>query len=287
MEVEQSDREPPALAAGLTEAMERICAADGPIRSENWPTDEAIRYFQDRGWEDAVLLLRTRRLATVRLVSCGELYALSPGPLLPSTGALRGFRLEADAEGLWLELGQRDPRLMEPELAAPGHSHAQQAHMIVEHQRWLSAMGVTSVGAFLQLCISGQVSQLIRVAEGFHEKQIGQVADRVAAARDRIRIISIAGPSSSGKTTFIKRLTVQLQIDGVNPVAIGLDNYYVDREKTPGTSAASGTSRRWRPSTWGCSRITCGGCSWARRSRPRVTTSSPASRTPRADRASS
>jgi uridine kinase len=77
------------------------------------------------------------------------------------------------------------------------------------------------------------VSQLIRVSEGFHEKRIGQIADEIAAARDRIRVISIAGPSSSGKTTFIKRLTVQLQIDGVNPVGISLDDYYVDREKTP------------------------------------------------------
>ena len=105
--------------------------------------------------------------------------------------------------------------------------------MPAEHQRWLAAMGVTSVGAFDELCISGQVSQLIRVAEGFHEKRIGQIADQIAAGRDRIRIISIAGPSSSGKTTFIKRLTVQLQIDGVNPVGISLDDYYVDREKTP------------------------------------------------------
>jgi uridine kinase len=73
------------------------------------------------------------------------------------------------------------------------------------------------------------------VSEGFHEKRIGHIADQVAAARDRIRVISIAGPSSSGKTTFIKRLTVQLQIDGVNPVGISLDDYYVDREKTPRT----------------------------------------------------
>jgi uridine kinase len=105
--------------------------------------------------------------------------------------------------------------------------------MAREHEGWLQAMGVTSVGAFNELCISGQVSQLIRVAEGFHEKRIGRIADAVAAARDRIRVISIAGPSSSGKTTFIKRLTVQLQIDGVNPVGISLDNYYVDRERTP------------------------------------------------------
>jgi uridine kinase len=76
------------------------------------------------------------------------------------------------------------------------------------------------------------VSQIIRVAEGFHEKRIGQVADDVAARRDRVRIITIAGPSSSGKTTFIKRLTVQLQINGLNPVGLSLDDWYVDRDKT-------------------------------------------------------
>jgi len=223
----------PALAARLSAEMERICVADAPLRAENWPTDEAIRWFQERGWEDAVLLLRTRRLATVRLVSCGELYAVSPGPLLPTAGALRGFRLAAEPDGLWLELGARDPRRVEPLPADPGPAQPRDPPMLVEHQRWLAAMGVSSVGALAELCISGQVAQLIRVAEGFHEKQIGLVADRVAAERDRIRIISIAGPSSSGKTTFIKRLTVQLQIDGVNPVGIGLDNYYVDRQRTP------------------------------------------------------
>jgi uridine kinase len=226
-------QELPLLAARLAEGMERICAADAPLRAESWPTDEAIRWFQDRGWQDAVLLLRTRRLATVRLASCGDLYALSPGPLLPSAGLLRGFRLEPDADGLWLGLGGRDPRRIEPSPAAPPRAYRPEGQMVLDHQRWLAAMGVTSVGAFLEQCISGQVSQLIRVAEGFHEKQIGQVADRVAEGRERIRVISIAGPSSSGKTTFIKRLTVQLQIDGVNPVGIGLDNYYVDRERTP------------------------------------------------------
>jgi len=228
-----SAAELPALAARLTEAMERIRATDAPVRGENWPIDEALRWFQEQGWRDAVQMLRMRRLATVRLISCGELYVPSPGPLLPSTGALRGFRLEVDADGLWLELGDRDPRLVEQPRTDQGHTHPRQGEMLVEHRRWLEAMGVDSVGAFSELCINGQVSQLIRVAEGFHEKQIGLIADRVAAARDRIRIISIAGPSSSGKTTFIKRLTVQLQIDGVNPVGISLDNYYVDREKTP------------------------------------------------------
>jgi uridine kinase len=229
----------PGLAGRLAAEMERIAAADVPFRLEYWSTDEAQGYFAERGWDDAARLLRVRRQATTRLVSCGEVYALSMGPLLASTRAIRGFRLREEAEGLVLELGERDPRNA---IVAPGHAHpgprppSQPLHdgdMVAQHQRWLAAMGVTSVGAFNDLCISGQVTQLIRVAEGFQEKRIGQIADRVAAARDGIRIISIAGPSSSGKTTFIKRLTVQLQIDGCNPVGLSLDDYYVDRERTP------------------------------------------------------
>jgi uridine kinase len=225
-----------ALAGRLTAAMERIAATDAPFRLEFWSTDEAASWFRERGWDDAARLLRIRRPATTRLVSCGELYALSMGPLLPSTGPIRGFRLTAEDGVLWLALGERDPRNGAPahaQAAAPPVTRAGAAGMIAEHQRWLAALDVSSVGAFNDLCISGQVSQLIRVAEGFHEKRIGQIADAITAARDRIRVISIAGPSSSGKTTFIKRLTVQLQIDGVNPVAISLDNYYVDRERTP------------------------------------------------------
>jgi uridine kinase len=229
------DRE--RLAARLAEVMQRIAAADAPFRIEHWPTDEAQVYFTERGWDDAARLLRVRRQATVRLVSCGELYALSMGPLLASTGALQGFRVAAGEEGLVLELGERDPR--NGHGGAPAAPPPRDGGMVADHQHWLAAMGVTSVGAFNDLCISGQVTQLIRASEGFHEKRIGQIADRIAAARERIRIISIAGPSSSGKTTFIKRLTVQLQIDGVNPVGISLDDYYVDRERTPRDAAGA------------------------------------------------
>jgi uridine kinase len=219
-----------ALAERVAAEMERLAASDAPFRNEHWSTDEAAKHFEQLGWDDAARLLRIRRQATVRLASCGALYALSMGPLLPSTGALRGFRLSRSNGGLSLEIGDRDPR-------ANGNGRPPgpkvDGDMPGDHARWLAAMGVTSVGAFDELCISGQVSQLIRVAEGFHEKRIGLLADAIAAARDRVRVISIAGPSSSGKTTFIKRLRVQLQIDGVNPVGISLDDYYVDREKTP------------------------------------------------------
>ncbi len=229
-----------ALAARLHDAMVAHAATDAPFRAEYWATDEAIAWFGQHGWADAVKLLRMRRQGSVRLVSCGQAYALSMGPLLPATGLLKGFTLQPHPEGLALGLGPRDPRTRPAQGrdgAAAAAPQPRDGDMVGEHLRWLGAMGVDSVGALGELCIDGRVSQLIRVAEGFHEKRISHIADQIAHARERIRVISIAGPSSSGKTTLIKRLTVQLQIDGVNPVALSLDDYYVDREKTPRDAA--------------------------------------------------
>ncbi len=229
VEVAGADRlDRAGLARDLGAAMARLVAADAPIRQEWWAAEEALAHFQERGWDDAARLLHTRPQATVPLVCCGELYALAMGPLLPSAGPLRGFRLEPHRDGLLLDYGPIDPRNSRRVPSPP----PREAGMVKDHRTWLAAMGVTSVGAFNDRCISGQVSQIIRVAEGFHEKRIGQIADDVAARRDRIRIISIAGPSSSGKSTFIKRLTVQLQINGLNPVGLSLDDWYVDRDKT-------------------------------------------------------
>ncbi len=219
-----------ALAALLTAGMQRIVASDAPIRQEMWLVEEAQAYFADRGWVNAARLLATQRHGTAPLVTCGDLYAVAMGPFLPSTGALRGWKLEPLGDGLVLDYGRHDPRngtgLATALAAEPEGS------MVRAHRAWLDGMGVLSVGAFNDLCVSGGVVQLIRVAEGFHEKRIGAIADDIAAHRDRVRIIAIAGPSSSGKTTFIKRLTVQLHINGLHPVGLSLDDYYVDRERT-------------------------------------------------------
>ena len=96
---------------------------------------------------------------------------------------------------------------------------------------WLGAMRITSVGRFNESCVDGRVDELVRVSEGFHEKNIGRVADAIADWH--LRVVAIAGPSSSGKTTFIRRLKVQLEVNGIMPVHLSLDDYYVDREKTP------------------------------------------------------
>ncbi|MDP1823653.1 MAG: cyclic nucleotide-binding domain-containing protein [Archangium sp.] len=219
-------RDHEALARELSLEMQRLAATAVPIRREHWTVDEAREHFLSRGWGEAAQLLQSTRQGTVPLISCGRVYALSLGPMLADTRELTGFSLKRHEAGLLLDLGGRDPR--QNGVSLPRRD----AGMEGEHREWLGAMGVNSVGGFNQLCVSGQVVQLLRVAEGFHEKHISRIADTIAASRDRLRLIAIAGPSSSGKTTFIKRLTVQLQINGLNPMGLSLDDYYVDREKT-------------------------------------------------------
>ena len=218
------------LAERLSAAMQLIVEADAPIRQELWPVEEAQAYFEESGWGNAARLLATQRQATAPLVTCGDLYAVAMGPFLPSTGTLRDWKLVPHGDGLILDDGRpgsRDENGLAAALA-PGV----EGDMASAHLAWLDGMGVNSVGAFNDLCISDRVAQLIRVAEGFHEKRIGAIADDIASRRDRVRIIAIAGPSSSGKTTFIKRLNTQLNIDGLRPLGLSLDDYYVNREHT-------------------------------------------------------
>jgi uridine kinase len=220
----------PAWVESLRERMRALVEADLPIRHEHWSLEEAGAMFRERGWIDAALLLRMRRGATVPLTTLGGTCALARGPMLPSTGLLREFGLRLRDGEVLLDLGRVDPRGNGN--GEGGGPEPRDGGMVAEHRRWLAALGVTSVGAFDERCVNGQVGELIRVAEGFHEKRIGQIADAIAARRERLRIIAIAGPSSSGKTTFIKRLSLQLQIVGITPVGISLDDYYVDRERT-------------------------------------------------------
>lgn len=205
-------------------------------REEWWTVEEARDHFVDRGWESAATLLRTWHHPTVSLCSYGDVYAISFSALVEDLDVLRGTRIVSDHSGLYLHY---------PAIAIPknGSAHTalvdvgmvsqQTSAMTDPQEKWLQALGVRSVGNFNDACIGGDVAQMIRVAEGFQEKRIIEIADRIRENHDLIRIVSIAGPSSSGKTTFIKRLKVQLQVDGLQPVGLSLDDYYIDREHTP------------------------------------------------------
>ena len=235
--VAQADEEDlPDLARRLEAALAEVIAEDLPVREEAWKVDEARAHFAEVGWDDAAALLALWHEPTVALVGCGEVLALDAGPLLPSTGGLRDLSVRTTSQGLVLDFGAVIRReLPEPprstvllEARRPRYG----ADMTLQKRRWLEVLGVTSIGHFGRACVSGRVDQLIRVSEGFHEKRIALIADELRA-HDAVQVVGVAGPSSSGKTTFIKRLKVQLEVNGIQPVELSLDDYYVDRERSP------------------------------------------------------
>ncbi|MBI4863889.1 MAG: cyclic nucleotide-binding domain-containing protein [Candidatus Riflebacteria bacterium] len=227
------------LARRLEEGMAALSSRAAPFREELWTTAEARAHFRDQGWHEASDLLRGSRSTLSVLLSCGQVLALSCGPILPHAGHVKGVRVVTHPSGLLVDLGDRVRRLLPVGPCIPEDHVAREvacprfaSEMSARHRAWLEAMKVDSIGSFNALCIDGQVADLIRVAEGFHEKELSQVADAIAKRRANVRVITIAGPSSSGKTTFIKRLTVQLAVEGIRPVNVSLDDYFVDREKT-------------------------------------------------------
>ncbi len=257
-----------ALAAQLEQEMNRLVAEALPL-NESWvgPT-EAMEYFQRVRWNDTVELLATWRDSSVPLASYGRVHAIVMMPLLHNTALAGGFRILADHGGLLLLFGNSErsqsqraavsgPPVTTMENAEPSGMlrvepatmmHAglrsvsneealavsrQTLSMTQQQERWLETLDIKSVGAFNRACITGHVGELINVSEGFHEKRITRIADEVHGRGKSARIVCIAGPSSSGKTTFIQRLRVQLQVLGMNPIAISLDDYYCDRELTP------------------------------------------------------
>jgi uridine kinase len=226
------------LAEQLMKTMRRLVDSDVEFRWDFWSVEQARAQLSRQGWKDAADLLRTSRSPVTTLQSCGQVHALVIGPLVPSARHLVGFRLLPHPNGLLLDFGP----LVRPGVSDAAHDAAvaaELAHprfgseMAEAHAHWLEAMGVRSVGDFNELCVRGEVARVIRVAEGFHEKRIGKIADEIVARRGEVRVIGIAGPSSSGKTTFIKRLSVQLEVAGIHPVNLSLDDYYVDRELSP------------------------------------------------------
>lgn len=243
-----------ALADRVQDKMGELARQNTPLLEEWWTVEEAQEHFEQAGWHDAAQLLSTWRGAAVPLVSYGHVFALRMTPLVTNAQHMTGFKVvpiddalvlvyELDASKAVAAFTTQDTPLMEgPEptemqtvdvMSEARAMSRQTVLMTAPHQLWLGTLGITSVGAFNLACIDGDVAQLIRVSESYQEKRLGVIADEISARSNDVKMVCIAGPSSSGKTTFIKRLTVQLQVNGVHPVSLNLDDYYVDRTRTP------------------------------------------------------
>jgi uridine kinase len=219
----------PQIAASIVRRMNEISQEDRPFIRRSATLEEAEALFRSAGDLAKLELLAARRHSTVPVISCGIFTDIAHSAVAPSTGRVRGFDLVCYEDGLLL----RFPRNGSASSLPPLQPQPRLFQTYRETRRWNEVLGVANVGSLNRFCLSGEVSDVIRIAEGFHEKKTAHIADAIASRHDRVRIVLVAGPSSSGKTTFIKRLGIQLRVNGIQPVGLSLDNYFVNREKTP------------------------------------------------------
>ena len=202
-----------------------------PIQGVKMLTDTARKIYEGFGMTDKIALLDSRPRLYSKIYTIDSLPGYFYGALTPSTGYTPQFDLHSYYNGFFIALPLRtDPTRL--------HQSVHQEKMFDvfhQYQSWVEIMGVPTVGQLNSKVLAGDASELIKIAEAFHENKLAQVAGCVAEAnRERgVRLVLISGPSSSGKTTFAKRMGVQLRVLGLNPVLISLDDYFVDREKTP------------------------------------------------------
>lgn len=224
---DRSITEPDVLA--IEKRMREIIQKDIPFIKESIPLEEAVEMFKKDGQLDKVRLLKYRKRPFINIYSCGWFKDYFYGYMVPSTGFLKKFGLKFYPPGLILQFPNRYspndiPRFVDqPKLAA----------VFKEAEQWGEILRVGDVGSLNDHISAGKGRELVRIAEALHEKKIAQIADEISEHSDRLRVILIAGPSSSGKTTFAQRLSIQLKVNGLRPVSISLDDYFVNRDMTP------------------------------------------------------
>ena len=209
--------------------MHRLVDADLPFERHEEPVAEAIAYFESRNYPDKVQLLQHRRKPYVTLYSLGGHMDYHHGYMVPSTGYLKWFALSASNSGFTL----RFPRRNAPTVLSKIQDFPKLLATFRQYGTWLEKLGIDSVGALDDAIQSGRSREIVLVSEALHEQYIADIARQISERREQARLVLISGPSSSGKTTFSRRLAVQMLALGLSPFALELDSYFVDREKTP------------------------------------------------------
>jgi uridine kinase len=213
----------------LEHHMKELVKADLPFERKVVPLQEAINYFQSKNQIEKVQLLKYRKKDTLVLYNLGERRDYHHGYMVPSTGFLRWFALSMMGEGFAL----RYPRRQTPNELPPLPDSKKLLSTFREYNSWLVRLGIEHVGNLNNAICEGRTREIILVAEALHEHRIAEIASHIMEKVKEARIVLIAGPSSSSKTTFSKRLAIQLLAQGISPFPLELDNYFVDREHTP------------------------------------------------------
>ena len=208
--------------------MHQMVEADLPINKKSVNTDDAIATFARYGMHDKEKLFAYRRVSKVNIYSINEFEDYYYGYMVPSTGYLKYFKLYLYDDGFVLQMQEQK----EPEIVSPFEPQNKLFHVLKESTSWGDMQGIETVGALNDRITKGDVRETVLVQEALQEKKIAEIAATIAA-RPELKFILIAGPSSSGKTTFSHRLSVQLRACGLVPHPIAVDNYFVEREENP------------------------------------------------------
>ncbi len=215
--------------AALAAQMRALVEANLPILKEIMPLADAIAMFRARGDADKVRLLAQRQKDYLAVYRLGQLADYFHGYMTPSTGYLRWFDLQPAPPGFLLRFPQRS----RPTAIQPRPEIDRLIFAFREYGDWLDRLGLSNVGSLNDAIKENRIRELALISEALHEQRIAQIAAWVAEGKGDVRLILIAGPSSSGKTTFSKRLAIQLLAYGIRPFALALDEYFVDRDQTP------------------------------------------------------
>ena len=216
----------------IKQRMKEIIAEDIPFKRYECHTEEVVELFRQKGMMDKVKLLETSGNLYSYYYTLGDTVDYYYGSLLPSTGYIHLFGLEKYYDGLLLQV----PNRQQPDELEEMIKQEKMLDVFKEHRRWNQILGIGNVGDFNEACNQGHATQLINVSEALQEKRISQIADEIFHRKEQgqpLKLILISGPSSSGKTTFSKRLSVQLMANGIRPYPVSLDDYFVNREQTP------------------------------------------------------
>jgi len=216
------------LVSAIKQRMRNIISQDIPFRRTELPTDEALDVFEKHQLFDKSLLFKTRSRVYTSVYYLEDSVNYYYGYLVPSTGYLDIFHLEQYYDGILLQAPSRN----NPTKCSRVIRYEKLFHIFKEHKQWVKILGVPYIGELNTYIEQKKVGNLIKVSEALHEKKMSEVADAIHNKK-HVKIILISGPSSSGKTTFSKRLSIQLEVLGYRSVLLSTDNYFVEREDTP------------------------------------------------------
>jgi len=218
-----------ADVALLQQEMSAIIAEKLPIVRHNMTLSEAIQHFESVGNTKKVCLLHQIERDTVSLYECDGVMDYFYGPMVPETGYMKVFELKYYSPGFIL----RFPDKSDPNSIPAFVDNPKLAQIFLEAERWGELLGCPTVAQLNEELASGGFLEILRVAEALHEKKVAAIADMVDKRRQSIKVLLIAGPSSSGKTTFTQRLGVQLRVHGIRAVPVSLDDYFLQKDQTP------------------------------------------------------